>query len=158
MPNIEKIENKVPPTLIAAIAGIIIWLASSPRTGKSLLEIVAFNSLLPLAACSAGLLLIASAVLLFRDHGATLDPINLDKPTRLVTKGAYRFSRNPMYLGLALLLLAEILLLGVYWAIIFVPAFLAYVHRFQVIPEERALSARFGQDYQNYQQKTKRWL
>ena len=88
----------------------------------------------------------------------TVDPLTPSKAQKLVTKGLYNYSRNPMYLTLLLILLAWGLWLGNVFNTITAAAFVAYMNRFQIIPEEEALKEKFGKDYEKYLIKVRRWF
>jgi protein-S-isoprenylcysteine O-methyltransferase Ste14 len=75
-----------------------------------------------------------------------------------VTSGVYRFTRNPMYLGLCFVLLAWAVFLSSAWAFMGPGAFVLYINRFQIAPEENALSKLFGPAFAKYQSKVRRWL
>jgi protein-S-isoprenylcysteine O-methyltransferase Ste14 len=72
--------------------------------------------------------------------------------------GIYRFTRNPMYIGLLMTLLGWAAFLASLPALLFVIAFVLYMNRFQIQPEERALSSLFGADYAVYRARVRRWL
>lgn len=110
----------------------------------------------PVAA--VGVLLDAIALLHFFRRRTTVNPLKPASATALVTGGIYRFSRNPMYLGLATLLLAWAFYLGNLAALAGVALFVLYMNRFQIAPEERALEARFGAEYIAYRTRVRRWL
>jgi len=76
----------------------------------------------------------------------------------VVTSGVYRVSRNPMYVGFLLLLIGWAIWLSHTLPFFLLPAFVLYMNRFQILPEERALSAKFGKAYDSYQQGVRRWL
>ena len=76
----------------------------------------------------------------------------------IVTVGIYRFTRNPMYLGFLLLLIAWAVFLGNIVSALMPLLFIAYMNRFQIAPEERALHARFGVPYETYLRSVRRWL
>jgi protein-S-isoprenylcysteine O-methyltransferase Ste14 len=97
----------------------------------------------------------AVSVLLSR---SSLDPHRPEKSTALVTRGMFRLSRNPMYLGMALSLLGWAVWLGRPWLVVGPAAFVLYITRFQILPEERALAEKFGLAYQAYRRTTRRWL
>jgi protein-S-isoprenylcysteine O-methyltransferase Ste14 len=78
--------------------------------------------------------------------------------TALVVSGVYRITRNPMYLGFLLLLLAEIVWLANPVALLGAPAFVLYLNRFQIGPEEQALHAHFGPEFSNYAARVRRWI
>ncbi|MBP8187003.1 MAG: isoprenylcysteine carboxylmethyltransferase family protein, partial [Comamonas sp.] len=78
--------------------------------------------------------------------------------TVLVVRGVYRWTRNPMYLGFAFLLLAFAMWLGKMSAMLLVLLFMAYLQHFQIRPEEDALHVRFGTSFDTYCQQVRRWL
>ncbi len=107
---------------------------------------------------AAGLGLKIAAALAFRARGTTVNPISPERSAALVVDGLYRVTRNPMYLGSALILAGWALHLGAWVAILTVPFFVLYMNRFQIGPEERALSALFGADYDAYRARVRRWI
>jgi protein-S-isoprenylcysteine O-methyltransferase Ste14 len=94
----------------------------------------------------------------FRRQRTTINPLHPEKTSSLVTGGIYRISRNPMYVGMALLLLAWAVYLESPAALLGIGAFIAYITRFQIIPEESLLSRHFGAEFENYRQRVRRWL
>ena len=88
----------------------------------------------------------------------TVDPTKPDKTSTLVTGGIFAFSRNPMYLAMLLLLLAFGLRLGNAFNILLAAGFVSYMNRFQIIPEEKALTKLFGKEFQLYCKKVRRWF
>jgi protein-S-isoprenylcysteine O-methyltransferase Ste14 len=76
----------------------------------------------------------------------------------LVSNSVYRFTRNPMYLGLLLTLLAWAAFLSNPLAVLWVPVFVLYINRFQITPDERVLSSLFGAEYAAYRNRVRRWL
>ncbi len=99
-----------------------------------------------------------SGVRAIRRAHTTVSPIKPEAATDLVTSGAYRFTRNPMYLGLCLVLLAWAVFLSSAWAVLGPMAFVLYINQFQIAPEERVLSKLFRQAFAEYQSKVRRWL
>lgn len=154
------LETKIPPPLVALGFGLTMWLVSQAelpidlsmslpeflRTGLGLILIVAGLSLD-----------VVGAVLLLRAK-TTVNPIKPTATSTFVLAGAYRFSRNPMYLGGLLILLGWGLFLANVVAIILAVLFVPYINRFQIFPEERALTAKFGADYEAYKKQVRRWL
>jgi protein-S-isoprenylcysteine O-methyltransferase Ste14 len=88
----------------------------------------------------------------------TISPIHIEEASALVTTGIYHYTRNPMYIGLLMLLLAFTAYLAVPWALVGPLAFALFIARFQIIPEERVLAAKFGDAYRAYQAQVRRWL
>jgi len=98
------------------------------------------------------------ALVQFFKNKTTIDPTRPAKATKLVTSGLYRFSRNPMYLAMLLLLLAWGLWLGNAFNTIIAVSFVYYMNAFQIVPEEEALTAIFGKQYRHYCKAVRRWF
>ncbi len=81
-----------------------------------------------------------------------------EKASKVVDTGIYAYSRNPMYLALLLVLLALASFLANIAVLFIIPVFIAYITRFQIIPEERALTNNFGRDYLDYTNRVRRWI
>jgi protein-S-isoprenylcysteine O-methyltransferase Ste14 len=152
----SALELKVPPLAFTVICGGVMWLASL------LFPALDFdNSLrIPLATAFAatGLLFGLAGIIAFRKAGTTLNPINPDEASSMVTSGVYRVSRNPMYVGLLLALSGWAVLLSNVIPFLFLPAFVLYMTRFNISPEERALFSKFGAEYSAYTRSVRRWI
>lgn len=86
-------------------------------------------------------------------------PVIPFKPTTaLVTDGPYRISRNPIYLGMATLYVGLTFLLGIMWALLFLPFVLIAVDRLVIAREEPYLERKFGQEYVEYKRRVRRWI
>jgi len=94
----------------------------------------------------------------FRQSHTTVDPVHPERASTLVVGGVYRFTRNPMYLGFALLLLAWVVYLSAWLGVLVIALFVAYMNRFQIKAEERALESQFGQAFREYKKSVRRWL
>ena len=94
----------------------------------------------------------------FRKAKTTMNPFKPDTSSALVSHGVYRFTRNPMYVGLLITLLGWAAFLWQPWALFFLPLFVLYITQFQIKPEERVLSSLFGTEYAEYMAKVRRWL
>ncbi|PPC76528.1 protein-S-isoprenylcysteine methyltransferase [Pokkaliibacter plantistimulans] len=105
-----------------------------------------------------GLAIDLFAVWHFHRAATTVNPLYPERASTLVTHGIYRYSRNPMYVGLTLLLLAWCLWLGNLISLLTVALFVWVVTRLQIVPEERILAQRFGDEFRRYQQQVRRWL
>ena len=104
----------------------------------------------------AFVLLDAPAMRRFLKAGTQLPPFR--PTTAIVTDGPYRFTRNPMYVGMTLLYVGLAIGLDLIWALIFLPAILLVI-RFHVIArEERYLEAKFGEEYLGYKREVRRWV
>jgi len=105
-----------------------------------------------------GLSLGIMGVTQFRIAQTTPNPQALEKVSSLVTSGVYQYSRNPMYVGLVLILLGWAFYLSHFLAFVLLPIFILYITRFQIQPEERMMAQKFGKTYQDYLNKVRRWI
>lgn len=155
-PAAPALALRIPPLAVTLLAGLGAWLAA--RFFPALrLE----SNVLAVAAPALGLLGLGCSllgVLAFRRARTSVNPLNPGAASTLVVCGIYRFTRNPMYVGFLLLLLAEIAWLGSPLALVVVPAFVLYLTRFQIVPEERILQERFGVAFSSYTARVPRWL
>ena len=144
-----------PPIVAAVVAALMYWIAR-------LFPDASFEVPGRLAVCAllfgAGALLDITGLAHFMRAKTTVNPLDPDAASVLITGGVYRFTRNPMYLGLATLLLAWAIWLGNLVAPAGVALFVWFMNRFQIAPEERALEARFGAEYSRYRSRVRRWI
>ena len=153
----RALENRVPPPLVGALCALLAWALAALGGGAGRLD-GPLRAPLALAIGLLALALDAWALWTFRRHRTTPSPFTPERSRSVVRDGPYRFSRNPMYLGVALLLLALCLWLGSPLALVSIGVFVAYITRLQIAPEERALRAKFGAPYENYLRTVRRWL
>ena len=116
------------------------------------------QKVLAIAAVIIGLTIDVIAIVSFIKTKTTINPRSPQNTNQLVTAGLYRYSRNPMYLGLFFLLLATVLWLGNPVTIFLLLLFLWVMTVFQIKPEEKILNEKFGSDYQHYCKQVRRWL
>lgn len=149
------LELAVPPLALVVIVAfgmaLIAYLVPTSVTVPAKLIIAATLVLL-------GALVALAGVLEFRRQQTTVNPFTPEQSSALITTGIYRFSRNPMYLGFLLALLGWAAYLSNWASALLLPAFIAYMNRFQIQPEERALESRFGQPFGEYRKSVRRWL
>jgi protein-S-isoprenylcysteine O-methyltransferase Ste14 len=150
------LELKIPPLAVFLIAALAMWVLArlSPVTEFALpaAHLVVFGLML------VGGTIALAGVRAFHRKETSVDPMNPDKASSLVDAGIYRYTRNPMYLGLGLALLAWGVFLGNMASFAVLPAFVLYLTRFQIKPEERVLLDKFGPDYATYMNDVRRWL
>jgi protein-S-isoprenylcysteine O-methyltransferase Ste14 len=150
------LELKIPPPLVALFIAILMRL--TPALAGSVAIPSDLRLGIALALLCLGLSVAASGVIGFRLARTTLNPIKASTASTLVSSGIYRLTRNPMYLGLLLQLLAWAVFLANPLALLFLPVYVLYIDRFQIIPEERVLATLFGSDYSAYKGNVRRWL
>lgn len=150
----QALELRVPPLALVLIFGVamVLLAAADGQRGNA----ATFAAAFVLAAAGAGVAL--AGVLAFRRHKTTVNPFTPGDTARIVDTDIYRFSRNPMYLGFLLMLAGWAVYLASIAAALLLPLFIAYMNRFQIIPEERALTNKFGAAYEAYMRRTGRWL
>ncbi len=107
---------------------------------------------------AAGLACDAQGILAFRKARTTINPLRPERVQSLVVSGMYRVTRNPMYVGLVCFLTAWTVFLASPATLLGPAVFVVYITRFQIIPEERILLERFGEQYRAYIQRVPRWL
>jgi protein-S-isoprenylcysteine O-methyltransferase Ste14 len=106
----------------------------------------------------AGALVAGAGVWQFRRAATSLSPFAGAGVRTLVVSGVYAWTRNPMYLGLALALAGVVVWRGSWAAVVPGPLFCAYLQRFQIRPEERDLAAAFGPEFAAYRARVGRWF
>jgi len=140
---LDRLELKVPPPAVTLVVGVLMW--GLARWLPQLDFGLPARGLLASALAIAGVALVAACVLQFRSAGTTVNPTRPAKASALVDRGIYRFSRNPIYLGDALILVGWGLWLANFASLAAIALFVAYLNRFQIEAEERALRATFGE-------------
>ena len=154
--RMHALELKTPPPVIAVLMAGAMWGISSVAP---LLEMPSsMRRATALAIALAGAAFSLAGIISFRRARTTVNPTKPEKTSSLVCSGIYRVTRNPMYLGLLLVLAAWAVFLSSGWALLGPLAFLLYIDRFQIAPEERVLSALFGPTYAAYKSNVRRWL
>jgi protein-S-isoprenylcysteine O-methyltransferase Ste14 len=152
----QSLELKIPPLPLAVLFG-------AAMVGVSVATPAATFCVPGRIGIAIGLALLATATALagvfaFRMKRTTVNPLKPGAASAIVSSGVYRFSRNPMYLGLLLALSAWAIYLSNALAALLLPAFVAYMNRFQIKPEERALLAKFGPAFSQYMAAVRRWV
>jgi protein-S-isoprenylcysteine O-methyltransferase Ste14 len=150
------LERRVPPPLLTLALALAMW-AAAPRAASPELA-ASWRTALALAVSALAAAFGLPALRAFRRAGTTVDPVRIDRASALVTSGIYRVTRNPMYVSLTLLLVAWALWLGALWAWAGPLALALWLDRFQIRPEEKAMTARFGDGYRRYQAQVRRWV
>ena len=149
------LEHRIPPPVIGAAIALVMWGASTLPPIVAVPWVVRLTIAITFAL--AGVCFDLLGIVAFHRSRTTVNPLRPDKAAALVTGGVYDVTRNPMYVGMAILLLAWAVYLGSVWALAGPAAFVAYITRFQIVPEERALRAKFP-DFDTYASRVGRWL
>jgi len=154
---LSKLELRIPPVAVVLACAGAMWLmarASGPSAVAANVR-AGVATLLALA----GIALAVAGIREFRVARTTVNPLHPEQAAAMVTGGIYARSRNPMYLGMFCLLAAWAAWLGrLAPFVVGLPAFVLYMNRFQIRPEERALEQRFGPAFGEYAARVRRWL
>jgi protein-S-isoprenylcysteine O-methyltransferase Ste14 len=150
------LELKIPPPVVGVLIGVAMWFAPG-ALHESPIE-ASLRMVVAAVLAGLGLALMLAGSYAFHQAKTTVNPLKPESASALVVRGVYRLSRNPMYAGFAALLLAWAVYLAAPAAFAGPVLFVAYMTRFQIVPEERALAQKFGSEFGAYQQKVRRWL
>jgi len=151
----KTLELKIIPPLLAFMIAGFMKLATSILPGFFFENLGWIAVQIP---ASIALFLVLSAFYSLKKVKTTANPRMPERTEVLVTSGIFRYTRNPMYLSLLFLLVAWAFWLSNFAAFPFLPVFIVYITRFQIMPEERELSRKFGESYQDYLNCVGRWL
>ena len=147
-------NNKIPPPLVTIFFGCCIYFSkdfflTANTQALTLLSYVLFL---------LGFGILFSAARSFKEHQTTINPIKIETASSLVVSGIFNYSRNPMYLGMALILLGLSLKFNIIGGLIFTALFILFITNFQIKPEEKAMQKIFGEEFLSYKNKVRRWL
>ena len=149
-------ETRIPPPLYALAGAALMWGLNRHFPVTFWLDFP-WRWIGPVVMASA-LLLDLGSLFVFRKNRTTINPLRPERTSRLVTEGWYRHTRNPMYLGLLVVLCGWAIWLGSVSVLAVPPLFALLVTRWQVIPEERVLEQKFGDEYRAYKRMVRRWF
>lgn len=151
-----SLEHRIPPPAVALVTAVAMWAAASvtPDLRVPIPARVTLASVLAvLGAC-----IVLAGMLEFRRARTTINPLNPSAASALVVAGVYGFTRNPMYLGLAIVLVGWATYLSHPLPLLGVLFFVSYINRFQIAPEEQALRALFPGTFEKYASRVRRWI
>ena len=147
-------NNKIPPPIVTLVFGLAIYFSRSifPDFSNAIFNIISMLLII------SGPFILISAVRSFKAHQTTITPINIDKATSLVQSGTFKYSRNPMYLGMVMILLGLVLMFNLIGGILFTLLFAIYITKYQIRPEEEVMERLFGEDFLKYKNSVRVWL
>jgi protein-S-isoprenylcysteine O-methyltransferase Ste14 len=153
---VVSLELRIPPVAVTILFGLGMWIVATYT--PSLTFVLPWRTGLGVIMALIGLAVGTMGILAFRRARTTVNPFRPNATSTIVSSGIYRASRNPMYLGLLLMLTGWELALSNLLAVALLPAFVAYMTRFQILVEERALHSKFGGEFVAYRDSVRRWL
>ncbi len=145
---------KIPPPILVFI------LITSNYFSQNQLEIIhlPFKYSISVLILLVGTLILISPVFKFIKSKTTVNPVKFKKVNKLVTSGIYKYSRNPMYLGMILIIISTSIYYLNYYSLVTPFIFYFWINRFQIKREEIFLTEKFGKEYLSYMSKTRRWI
>jgi protein-S-isoprenylcysteine O-methyltransferase Ste14 len=152
----QRLELKIPPPVVAVLVGLAMWLVAPLHPQLAVgtnIRLVLAGSLFVVA-----LAFDLAGLLAFRASRTTINPLAPERASALVTGGVYRITRNPMYVGMSFILLAWGVYLSALLPFLGPIIYILYITRFQILPEERVLRQLFGEQYNQYTARVRRWL
>ena len=150
----NSMNNKIPPPIVTLVFGLCIYLSKSffPEFSFSILSSLSIISFI------VGISVLVTAIISFKNHETTVNPISIEKASSLVVTGIFKYSRNPMYLGMSFILLGLTLKFNLIGGLIFTGLFMLFITIFQIKPEETAMEKLFDQEWKDYVSNVRRWL
>ena len=156
----NTLELKIPPPVVALCLALLMWLVASYAlpVAPSFDLPLGLRASLAVTLAFIGQGISIAGIVSFRRARTTINPLKPAAASALVRSGIFRFTRNPMYLGLLLTLVGWAAWLWNPAALLFLPVFVLYIDRFQIGPEERALATLFGAEYAAYKGSVRKWV
>ena len=158
MSNVKHsgLSLKVPPVALVFICALLMYLTA--KIVPQAFILIPFAQVIAILLVVAGAAVAASGVHAFKKAQTTVNPMTPEKSSSLVRSGIYRVTRNPMYLGFLLTVIAFGFYLQNLLAFIWCPAFILYMNAFQIKPEETMLADIFGDEFTNFKTQVRRWI
>ena len=150
----SKKKLKIPPPILVIILITSIYFSSD----KLNLISIPYRTLFSIVILSIGILVIINPVVKFIKSKTTVNPVEFKNVEKLVTSGIYKYSRNPMYLGMIMIIISTAVYYLNFYSLLTPFIFYFWINRFQIKREEVFLEEKFGQEYLSYKTKTRRWI
>lgn len=156
MNAVERLQLKIPPVAVSLLLGALMWAVTRvvPAAGFTLPA----GRIIAAGLAAAGVVIAILGVVSFRRAKTTVNPLAPETSSSLVVTGIYRWTRNPMYLGMLLVLLGWGVFLSHALPFVVAAGFIPLMNRLQIGPEEKMLAAMFGLEFAAYKSKVRRWL
>ena len=146
-----NLDTKIPPPIVTLIILTLIYLFDLKEYNLN-------TNVISVVILFIGIIFIISAVVQFVNRKTTVNPTKPYKTTSLVITGAYKITRNPMYLGMLLIIISFAFYKASIISLILIPFFIFYINKFQIEPEEFEMRKKFGKEYEDYCKKVDRWI
>lgn len=150
------LELRIPPPVVGLIIAAGMWAVAQLPPTVAMPRLV--RLLVAVSLLATGVAVALGGVVAFRRARTTVNPLKPETTAALVATGVYSFTRNPMYLGMAAVLLAWAVFLASPWSLAGPVLFAWFITRFQIVPEERVLAGLFGETFAAYRKRVRRWF
>ena len=147
-------NNKIPPPIVTLICGLSIYLSRTLFSEK----VYVFSDIISISFFLIGVVILATAVASFKKQKTTISPLQPEKASSLVISNIFKYSRNPMYLGMLFMLISIAIRYNIFGGIIAISIFIFFITKFQIKPEEVQMEKLFGEKYIQYKKKTGMWI
>ena len=147
-------NNKIPPPILALICGLSIYF-SRPLFSE---KIYIYSNIISISFFFFGTAFLVLAVLSFKKQKTTISPLHPEKASVLVISNVFKYSRNPMYLGMLFILISLSIRYNIIGGIIAISIFIFLITKFQIKPEEVQMEKLFGEKYAQYKKRTRMWI
>ena len=147
-------NNKIPPPIVTLICGLAIYFSKTFFN-----KFFSYNNnTISLFLLILGFTVFTLAVKAFNRQKTTVNPLEPRQASSLVSSGIFKYSRNPMYLGMLIILLALSFKFNLVGGIVISLFFYLFITKFQILPEEEAMNELFGDEFIEYSTRTRRWI
>ena len=151
--NIIQMKTLIPPPIVTIVFLFVIFFTKDIfRFSLELPTLLGYITIV------AGLIIIFVAAKQFKAANTTINPTKPETASVLVSNGVFSYSRNPMYLGMLIIIIGFSIIHNLIAIIVFMPLWIIYMINFQIIPEEEAMKILFKEEFLNYSKKTRRWI
>ena len=151
--NIIQMKTLIPPPIVTIVFLFVIFFT------KDIFRFsIELPTLLGYITIVVGLIIIFVAAKQFKAANTTINPTKPETASVLVSNGVFSYSRNPMYLGMLIIIIGFSIIHNLIAIIVFMPLWIIYMINFQIIPEEEAMKILFKEEFLNYSKKTRRWI
>ena len=148
------LKTKIPPPVIALFFIALLYLSTYLIPAFR----IDYQTILAVICLVAGFSSAGIAFSQFKKWDTTIDPRKPENSTELVVGGVFKYSRNPMYVGLTMVLVSASLFLGAWSGLVLIPVFILVINRLQILPEEQAMKKLYGKQYTEYCKNVRRWI
>ena len=147
---------KIPPPVWLLAFGVLMWFVA--KSAYAYPVAIPYALIVALVIGLPGVLCATAGMREFNRASTTVNPLKPEEASSLVTTGIYQRTRNPMYVGLLLILAGWAVWLSSLSNLVLLASFVLVITELQIKPEEKALAMLFGKEYEDYTKRVRRWF